>query len=232
MLDHHPLQHGRVQGGDYSAANMDNRNVAAQAGGAAAKAAEQGQRIGNGGSVERKKDYDPSVIERIVAEERESKGKLPKYPGLERFRLLEKMGDGAFSNVYRAKDTTGEFDEVAIKVVRKFEMNSTQVRKAVIRNRRISSVAALYRFLHPSPVCSLNVLRVLMSWSLCQQRVMTRATSIYIRISKNNQRLWRCASTSIARFSGHSLVECSLVNSLHFRWVKLIKYFDNRGRTF
>jgi len=37
------------------------------------------------------------------------------------------MGDGAFSNVYRAKDTTGQYDEVAIKVVRKFEMNSNQV---------------------------------------------------------------------------------------------------------
>ena len=41
--------------------------------------------------------------------------------------LQEKMGDGAFSNVYRAKDTQGDFDQVAIKVVRKFEMNSSQV---------------------------------------------------------------------------------------------------------
>ncbi|KAF7130975.1 hypothetical protein CNMCM5793_003910 [Aspergillus hiratsukae] len=65
-------------------------------------------------------------IEQIVAEERSSRTKMPKYPGLERYILLEKMGDGAFSNVYRAKDTTGEFDEVAIKVVRKFEMNSQQ----------------------------------------------------------------------------------------------------------
>ena len=73
------------------------------------------------------KDYDNSVLERIVAEERESKGKLPRYPGLERYTLLEKMGDGAFSNVYRAKDNEGQYPEVAIKVVRKFEMNSTQV---------------------------------------------------------------------------------------------------------
>ena len=127
MLDHKPLQHGHVAGGDFSVANLDNRNVAAQAGGAAAKAAGDNQRIGNGGTTERKKDYDPSVIERIVAEERESQGKLPKYPGLERWTLLEKMGDGAFSNVYRAKDSTGQMGEVAIKVVRKFEMNSNQV---------------------------------------------------------------------------------------------------------
>lgn len=39
------------------------------------------------------------------------------------------MGDGAFSNVYRARDTTGQQGEVAIKVVRKYEMNSMQVSK-------------------------------------------------------------------------------------------------------
>ncbi|KAF7587623.1 hypothetical protein BBP40_006987 [Aspergillus hancockii] len=65
-------------------------------------------------------------IEQIVAEERSQRNKMPKYPGLERYILLDKMGDGAFSNVYRAKDTAGEHGEVAIKVVRKFEMNSNQ----------------------------------------------------------------------------------------------------------
>ncbi|KAE8144109.1 kinase-like domain-containing protein [Aspergillus avenaceus] len=65
-------------------------------------------------------------IEQIVAEERSQRNKMPKYPGLERWILLDKMGDGAFSNVYRAKDSTGEHGEVAIKVVRKFEMNSNQ----------------------------------------------------------------------------------------------------------
>ena len=131
MLDHKPLQHGNVPGADFSVANVDNRNVAAQAGGAAAKVAGDNQKIGDGGSVERNQDADPSVIERIVAEERESQGKLPKYPGLERWTLLEKMGDGAFSNVYRARDNTGKWNEVAIKVVRKFEMNSTQVSNAL-----------------------------------------------------------------------------------------------------
>ena len=80
------------------------------------------------GTTDRKKDYDPTVLERIVAEERESKGKLPRYPGLDRYTLIEKMGDGAFSNVYKAKDNSGQYGEVAIKVVRKFEMNSSQVR--------------------------------------------------------------------------------------------------------
>ncbi|KAL9133948.1 MAG: hypothetical protein Q9175_004869 [Cornicularia normoerica] len=127
VLDHKPLQHGHLPGGDFSVANIDNRNVAAQAGGAAAKAAGDKQRVGDDGSVSRTgKETDPSVIERIVAEERQSQGKLPKYPGLERWTLLEKMGDGAFSNVYRAREANGHGPEVAIKVVRKFEMNSTQ----------------------------------------------------------------------------------------------------------
>ena len=67
-------------------------------------------------------------IAKLVAEENESKNKFPHYPGLERWELLEKMGDGAFSNVYRARDREGTAGEVAIKVVRKFEMNSMQVR--------------------------------------------------------------------------------------------------------
>ncbi|KAG0056361.1 hypothetical protein BGZ89_002139 [Linnemannia elongata] len=62
---------------------------------------------------------------RIVAEEKQQKSKMPVYPGLERYRLVEKMGDGAFSNVYKAYDT--KMDRlVAVKVVRKFELNAHQ----------------------------------------------------------------------------------------------------------
>ncbi|EME83517.1 uncharacterized protein MYCFIDRAFT_154099 [Pseudocercospora fijiensis CIRAD86] len=120
VYEHKPLQ-AAAPHGDYSAAAVDNRNVAAKAGHAAGAAVDAKQKRDAKGQ-----DYDPQVLQRIVAEERESKGKLPTYPGLERYQLLEKMGDGAFSNVYRARDTHGQHDQVAIKVVRKFEMNSTQ----------------------------------------------------------------------------------------------------------
>jgi len=118
-------QHGNVPHGDFSvgAGAGDNRNVAAQAGAAADRAAADKQKMN---AAAQGKGVDPSVLERIVAEEREAKGKMPRYPGLERWTLLEKMGDGAFSNVYRARDSTGQWGEVAIKVVRKFEMNSQQ----------------------------------------------------------------------------------------------------------
>ncbi len=105
--------------GEYSVGAVDNRNVAAQAGNVAANAAGHGQKIQLQGRE--------AELQQIVNEEREQQGKLPKYPGLERYILVEKMGDGAFSNVYRAKDTQ-QPGEVAIKVVRKFEMNSNQVR--------------------------------------------------------------------------------------------------------
>lgn len=130
IYDHEPLQGVHHAHGDFSVAAVDNRNVAARAGDAAARAAgdhQKKQAAQAAGARDRKGDYDPTVIERIVAEERESKGKLPRYPGLERYSLIEKMGDGAFSNVYRARDNTGQFGEVAIKVVRKFEMNNQQV---------------------------------------------------------------------------------------------------------
>ncbi|KAH3274037.1 hypothetical protein KXW56_004989 [Aspergillus fumigatus] len=45
---------------------------------------------------------------------------------IERIVAEEKGGDGAFSIVYRAKGTTSLYEEVAIKVVRKFEMNIKQ----------------------------------------------------------------------------------------------------------
>ena len=188
VLDHKPLQLGNVPGGDYSAANIDNRNVAAQAGGAAAKAAGDKQRVGDAGSVSRSgKETDPSVIERIVAEERESQGKLPKYPGLERWTLLEKMGDGAFSNVYRAREANGHGPEVAIKVVRKFEMNSTQV------SLESPPASLLPYVLHCNPCNPNSLQRHRLLRRLANNIWCNRATAIYIRISKSNPRLSRCA---------------------------------------
>ncbi|EED77324.1 predicted protein, partial [Postia placenta Mad-698-R] len=73
--------------------------------------------------------------ETIVQEEREAKGKMPTYKGLENYKLLDKMGDGAFSNVYKAIDTrTGQKVYHAnpfshhdlVKVVRKYELSASQ----------------------------------------------------------------------------------------------------------
>ncbi|KAI7884288.1 Pkinase-domain-containing protein [Lichtheimia hyalospora FSU 10163] len=54
----------------------------------------------------------------VIENERLRKRRFPIYPGLERFDIVDKLGDGAFSIVYKARDlSTGK--HVAIKVVRK-----------------------------------------------------------------------------------------------------------------
>lgn len=152
VLDHKVPPHGGMPQDHFSAAAVDNRNVAAKAGDVAARAAgDQQKKAANqaAGSKDRKGDIDPSVLERIVAEERAAKGKLPNYPGLERWTLLEKMGDGAFSNVYRARDRNGQYPECAIKVVRKYEMNSSQVSKPPSPACPSVPVAPVLRLLFP-----------------------------------------------------------------------------------
>lgn len=57
---------------------------------------------------------------------------MPSYPGLERWSLIEKIGDGAYSTVYRASDTKSEFNEVAVKVMKKYEMNDKQVSESML----------------------------------------------------------------------------------------------------
>ncbi|EFX04635.1 calcium calmodulin-dependent protein kinase [Grosmannia clavigera kw1407] len=112
--------------------------------------------------VKNKKVADEGIAQ-LVADEKESLGKIPKYPGLERWLLLEKMGDGAFSNVYRARDRTGVLSEdVAIKVVRKYEMNVSQgndrlhpnfkpkLPKAAERSNILKEVAIMRKLDHPN----------------------------------------------------------------------------------
>ncbi|KAK9240396.1 kinase-like domain-containing protein [Lipomyces kononenkoae] len=109
-----------------------------------------------------KKVFD-DVIARIVAEENEQRSKLPTYPGLDRWLLLEKMGDGAFSNVYKAQSKdTGEL--VAIKVVRKYDITSAhshrhhlgeeakKQQKTVDRSSILKEVSILRQIDHPNIV--------------------------------------------------------------------------------
>ncbi|ORX80741.1 Pkinase-domain-containing protein [Basidiobolus meristosporus CBS 931.73] len=84
--------------------------------------------------------------------ESEPKGdpSIPLYPDLDRYKLLEKLGDGAFSNVYKAWDRTCQ-KLVAVKVVRKFQLNAIQrgnvLKEATImRNISHPNVAKLLDF--------------------------------------------------------------------------------------
>lgn len=123
----HVNQHAPVQEAYSVGGAGAGQNRAAQAGNVAAHHVEADQSLpkNKGG-----KRIDEDSIAKLVAEENATKSKFPRYPGLERWELLEKMGDGAFSNVYRARDLEGKIDyEVAIKVVRKYEMNNQQGNK-------------------------------------------------------------------------------------------------------
>lgn len=115
----------------YSSAPGENANRAARADGVAANRKEDQQDL-QGGSNKKARMDD---VQKLVAEENASRSKFPKYQGLDRWELIEKMGDGAFSNVYRARDLEGKVGEVAIKVVRKFEMNSQQVSSSTRKPR-------------------------------------------------------------------------------------------------
>ncbi|KZO98038.1 Pkinase-domain-containing protein [Calocera viscosa TUFC12733] len=130
-------KHGKEQprAGDRSPATQQIASAPAQ--GTSSGATKEHRRVEREVQREREEDVQQQqahgqkdnryghTAEQIVREEREAKNKMPQYKGLERFKLLDKMGDGAFSNVYKALDlTTGQ--KVAVKVVRKFELNSTQ----------------------------------------------------------------------------------------------------------
>ncbi|KAL7620535.1 MAPK-activated protein kinase Srk1 [Parahypoxylon ruwenzoriense] len=104
-----------------------NQNRVAEADAVAVHHAEADQTVSGAHSAKSgSRRTEDSHAAKIVQEENENRNKFPRYPGLERWELLEKMGDGAFSNVYRARDLKGSAGEVAIKVVRKFEMNNIQ----------------------------------------------------------------------------------------------------------
>ncbi|KAI8637569.1 kinase-like domain-containing protein [Parasitella parasitica] len=76
------------------------------------------------------KVHRKETVERIVEQESIAKSKQPQYEGLEdRYDLIKKLGEGAFSNVYEAIDKkTGQ--HVSIKIVRKLELS--QIQKASV----------------------------------------------------------------------------------------------------
>lgn len=72
------------------------------------------------------KEAYTEAIQHIVEEENRLNSTLPVYKGLERYNLLERMGDGAFSVVYKAFDTKTK-TLVAVKAVQKQDPSISQV---------------------------------------------------------------------------------------------------------
>lgn len=68
--------------------------------------------------------YD-DVASRIVEQERLQKAKSVQYPKLHNYTVMEQMGEGAFSVVYKALHLPSN-QYVAIKILRKFQMDRVQ----------------------------------------------------------------------------------------------------------
>jgi serine/threonine-protein kinase RCK2 len=82
-----------TQSQPYSSAMQSSRSAPAAA--QAAQAAQYAAYELNKNTQQNAKytaEYNEAA-QRIVAEEREAKNRLPRYPGLERFRLIDKMGE-------------------------------------------------------------------------------------------------------------------------------------------
>lgn len=68
---------------------------------------------------------------KIVEQEMLQRKQASKYPNLNNYQVLEQLGEGAFSIVYRARNiTNGQY--VAIKILRKFQMDNAQ-KQAVLK---------------------------------------------------------------------------------------------------
>lgn len=85
------------------------------------------------------------VASQIVEQELHQKRQQTKYPNLHNYKVLEQLGEGAFSVVYRAQNLkTGQF--VAIKILRKFQMDEKQ-KQAVLKE-----VTIMRQLTHPNIV--------------------------------------------------------------------------------
>ncbi|KAF5096765.1 hypothetical protein D0Z00_002663 [Geotrichum galactomycetum] len=77
--------------------------------------------------TQKKKKFDEAILTQMVEEEKRQSSKLPTYAGIsDSYRLIEKMGDGAFSIVYKAHHLTSN-EYVAIKVVSKQQLDASEL---------------------------------------------------------------------------------------------------------
>ncbi|EMG50540.1 hypothetical protein G210_2337 [Candida maltosa Xu316] len=89
-------------------------------------------------------DYN-MLASQLVEEENKERQKSPAYPNLQNYQVLDQMGEGAFSVVYKAIHLPSG-KEVAIKILRKFQMDQAQ-KQAVLKE-----VTIMRQLNHPNVV--------------------------------------------------------------------------------
>lgn len=102
---------------------------------AKAEARAQAEAEARAGESEQQQQNYQQAASQIVEQENLQKQKPVQYPGLDNYEILEQMGEGAFSIVYKARHLPSQ-NLVAIKILRKFQMDQAQ-KQAVLKEATI-----------------------------------------------------------------------------------------------
>lgn len=98
----------------------------------------------NQNQTQNTQDYSHAASH-IVEQERIQRQRSVTYPNLDNYEVMEKMGEGAFSIVYKARHLPSQ-QFVAIKILRKFQMDQAQ-KQAVMKE-----VTIMRQLAHPNVV--------------------------------------------------------------------------------
>ncbi|KAI8639646.1 kinase-like domain-containing protein [Parasitella parasitica] len=160
----------------------------------------------------------------LVEADNKRRSQLPIYPGLERFEMIRKLGDGAFSNVFEARDLkTGK--RVAIKVAQKSHPNdkntgqrhlhSSIVRKprATERANIMKEVEIMRNVRHPNIVQLIHYMEscdnYFLTLDLCQGGELFHQI---VKLTYFSEKLSRHVITQVALAVRHLHEECGVVH--------------------
>ncbi|OAD07271.1 hypothetical protein MUCCIDRAFT_137550, partial [Mucor lusitanicus CBS 277.49] len=141
----------------------------------------------------------------LVEADNKRRSQLPQYPGLERFEMIRKLGDGAFSNVFEARDLkTGK--KVAIKVAQKSHPNDKRANimkeVEIMRNVRHPNIVQLIHYMETYDNYFLTL-------DLCQGGELFHQI---VKLTYFSENLSRHVITQVALAVRHLHEECGVVH--------------------
>ncbi|GAN04677.1 pkinase-domain-containing protein [Mucor ambiguus] len=141
----------------------------------------------------------------LVEADNKRRSQLPHYPGLERFEMIRKLGDGAFSNVFEARDLkTGK--KVAIKVAQKSHPNDKRANimkeVEIMRNVRHPNIVQLIHYMETYDNYFLTL-------DLCQGGELFHQI---VKLTYFSENLSRHVITQVALAVRHLHEECGVVH--------------------
>ncbi|KAK4521626.1 uncharacterized protein ATC70_004156 [Mucor velutinosus] len=160
----------------------------------------------------------------LVEADNKRRSQLPHYPGLERFEMIKKLGDGAFSNVFEARDLkTGK--KVAIKVAQKSHPNDKNtgqrhLHSSIIKKPRVTERANIMKEVeimrnvrHPNIVQLIHYMETydnyFLTLDLCQGGELFHQI---VKLTYFSENLSRHVITQVALAVRHLHEECGVVH--------------------